>query len=156
MNMWLGNNVMQNPYRRGDFRLLRMPVEIIDRSAVLEMASQVRQLVEMDATAHVVDGVPVSISEVNQAEARLLDAQTRLIEELRQHPAAMLDLQPARERLNKAEMAARPMDWSAQIVNPEPLVTGLIAAWFESNAITPGSLGAEELTLPPPWGRPGT
>jgi len=159
MNAWRRGSLEHNPYVRTAFRVTRVTTETVRRAALIQRISQTKQIVEMRPDAHVVAGLPVSLTDVVAAEQILLNPAQRVSEELLHHGTERPPVAAA-QRLARQAAAAMRAD-----ITPEPAVqnVGALAAWaIEVSAACsradagPGaSFGALELNVGPPFGRSG-
>ena len=87
---WIRESVQKNPYRRPAFAIVRVPVLESQKRRIVQRAERTKKLCETTPESHVIDGKPVTKSEVNQALSRLLTSNTRIGEELIVHHPAMV------------------------------------------------------------------
>lgn|GEM_PF-2052850 len=156
MNIWRrGGSVMQNPYERTAFRIARVPAETVRYKTIVQLIGQTRRVVRAGAGVHAVKGRPVTDAELNAAEKVLLDAETRIAEELLHHraeppPARALDSllrkvrNPAGEGMETGETEAPSWlkSWVEEAARRVPDAPSSPCPFF----------GPDELTLVPPFG----
>jgi len=160
MNVWRRGPLSRNPYYHTAFRLARVPRETTDRTLIVELVSQTRQLAEAVPDAHSIRGKPVADSEINRAELVLLDPRQRILEELLEHPESLPAASPwealGREALEMMEAGG---STPLKLTNPKPFARWISQCYGRSLCAPADAgllFGAAELELPPPWGRPGT
>ncbi len=141
--------VTRNPYHRSAFRMVMMPTEIIRHKTVSNYISQARDLVKTNPGVHAIQGEPVSLADLVDAEKVLQEQphQARILEELIEHPTESLALDHLknleRELLEsiqpRQELSELPMQleflrlWLPELVEqilddigrPDPLFGGL-------------------------------
>lgn len=156
MGIWTEGPVTCNPYRRTVFRIAMLPREATSRAAVVGAVADARDAVSVNPGAHRVDGVAVSLEDVNTAETVLLDPACRAAHELLAHATETASTERVRRLAGDARrllraVADRPSP--AGMIGPAALASeclyGLVG---ESFPVVPW-LGGLELEPVPPFGR---
>lgn len=157
LNLWRRGPLQRNPYRQTAFRLARVPREVTDRSMVVELVAQTRQVSELDPQAHLVDGHPVSASDLNQAELVLLAPSRRVLEELLEPGVESVARDRLRGLAREAAERLAPRNAGARHWTRPGVVEGWLAEAFreelEAGPGDAGGAGTGEADLLPPWGR---
>lgn len=155
MNPWRRGPVTQNPYYRTAFRVTRVPREITRHSTVVKMIGQTRNVVESDLSNHGIAGEPVTMAELNAAEKVILNAVSRLHEELLHHAAEPSPFGQLRKlALEVEKQLANPETPPLSISRPavfRPLAEHVLGLALESLPKPDPSFGARELGMPPPF-----
>lgn len=151
--VWRRESVTRNPYHFNAFRVAGVPVDLTERSWVAELIGQRRHLMAASPGVHAINGVPVSESDVNQAELILGDPRRRLIEELLTQAPAPADPRPLLDLDARLEEAMRPPSGESGIPGPNLLVLGrkVCSIWLHDHA-PHTAFGANELLPVRPWG----
>jgi hypothetical protein len=164
VNIWRreGRPVDENPYPSNAFQVARLPRRITARKQVVQVITSTRRIIQTDPDRHQIEGSPVSLADLNTAEAILLDPTRRILEELLEHAEerpALEHLQVlAQEVENNLEMQG-PL-----IVDPgylsRPGSREILQGWarqllrqaLEAEIQPDPSFGALETALVPPFG----
>lgn len=152
---WKRYRVTRNPYYRTAFRVARLPREITRHRTVSTMISQTRQVIKTDPQAHTIQGQPVQEFELTEAEKILMDARTRILEELIEHPAERLPLNHLKSLEAEIMASIQPVHELAEM----PVRLDFLKQWLPElieqilkEAGSPDPLfGALELELAPPF-----
>lgn len=154
---WKRTAVTRNPYYRTAFRVGRVPREVVRYRTVSILISQTRQVIRTDPMAHTIQDKPVTEEELNDAEKILLKNETRILEELIEHPAERLPL----DHLKSLELELRDSIQPAQALEDLEIRTEFLKGWLpelvdqalKDTGSPDGLLGALELELLPPFGK---
>jgi hypothetical protein len=124
---------------------------------VVQLIGQTRQLIHTDAQAYVINGEPVSDTQINAAEQVLLDPVRRVMEELLEHATERPPLERIRGLARDVAQMMQPLseqdigqsNWRAlELLAPE-----IIREFLSKVPSGDPSFGAMELETPPPFGR---
>lgn len=157
MKIWRHGNITNNPYQRTAFRVTRVPREVTRRRTIAHLIMQTKRMVKADPRSHIVEGKPVTLAEINKAEAVVLDVRKRILEEMMAHGREIPPLQRLEELTRKAldmiqyERKAESKD----LVNHKALrvvLQDLIQLYLNDVQAPEPCFGALELTLFPPFG----
>jgi len=157
VKIWRQGSITDNPYQRTAFRVTRLPREATRRRTIAHLVAQTKRMVEADPRSHIVDGKPVTLAEINQAEAVVLDVRERIVEEMVAHGREI----PPIHRLE--ELARKTLDMirsegsagAKGLVNRKALgvvFQELIQLYLNDVQAPESCFGALELKLHPPFG----
>lgn len=90
-----------NPYRRTPFQILGLSVTLKGRGPIMNAIRQRRQRIQNTPERFPLFGEPLDVAQVNEAEERILNPETRLYAELCTHRPRMvsIDLEDVPSRL---------------------------------------------------------
>jgi hypothetical protein len=157
MNIWRRSSLNKNPYARTAFRVARVSRETVRHRTLVQLIGRTKRIVNVDATAHIVGGKPITDAEINAAEAILLNPKQRIAEELLEHATEKLPL----ERIKKLAREAAEISAAQNAESLQETTTSGLQSWaqslvrrFVSSVESPDpSFGAPEVGLIPPFGR---
>jgi hypothetical protein len=154
----------ENPYVRTAFRIVKMARQVASRRTMVQRIHDARSIAQTDAESRSILGRPVTLEEINKAEAILLSAEDRILEELLVHATERPSRKRAGELARRAAEAMTPDDAPAAdeqppaAVNPkalQPLLDELAGKSLDAMGPAEAAFGAEELTVVPPFGQAG-
>jgi hypothetical protein len=154
MNVWRRGLLVENPYVRTAFRVARVPREITRRQTLVQYIGQTRAMLGADPQSHVIRGTAVTQQELNRAEAILLSAEDRILEELLTHAAESLRLRRIRQLIQEATEVMAPDQESSGPPDRRALariLRELIRLYLCQAQGAQAEFGALELELPAPF-----
>ena len=158
MNIWQRGTPTTNPYCRTAFRVARVPTDVVRHRTLVQTIAQTRRIVNTDPRAHSIEGVSVSLAELNAAEKVLLDPRSRIVEELLEHATEPEPLGPVRVLAAKVAAALSPGSRELPAVTNLrgllPWAQALVNQFLEENPGPDPALGDSEPTLLTPFGSP--
>jgi hypothetical protein len=150
--------VTRNPYQRTAFRVVMMPREIIRHRTVSNYITQARDLVKTNPKAHTIQGEPVTLADLVEAEKVLQEEphQARILEELIEHPTESLGLDHLKNLESELLESIQPRQGLAEL----PVQVDFLRLWLPElveqildEIGRPDPLfGGLELELRPPFG----
>lgn len=156
MNVWRRGSLSDNPYRRTAFAVARVPRETSRRRSLAQLIAQTRNVIRADPHAHVLDGRPVTLEQLNAAEKTLLDPQQRMVEELLHHATERPHLEHLRKLLQRCQQALESQPTSDEravdLRKLEGCLEHMLHLYLDAVPSPDASFGALELCLSPPFG----
>lgn len=164
VNIWRreGRPVDENPYPSNAFQMARLPRRITVRKQVVQVITSTRRIIQTDPDRHQIEGRPVTLADLNTAEAILLDPERRILEELLEHveekpPLEHLQAlaQEVESSLNRQEPLVMDPEYLSRPGSREILqrwARQLLRQALEAEIQPDPSFGALETALVPPFG----
>lgn len=158
MNVWRRSpQLSKNPYARTAFRMARVQREMVRHSTIVKLIGMTRNVVKADPEAHVIAGLPVSITELNAAEKILTDSKQRVLEELLEHAAERPKLEHVKHLAREVAESLAVDEAGQQGFDQAGLrqwANGLVQQFLDRAHQPDPSFGALETGLIPPFGIP--
>ena len=155
MNVWLKGPVTRNPYVRTAFRVAMVPREVVRRPSLVKRIAVTRRIASSSPEMNSILGVPVTLEEINAAEAVLLNPEERILVELLVHETETRDLRAVRSLVAEVEAAGPLPEAETMAVRPAALrvwMEELLQQCLEEQPAADPEFGGMEMDITPPFG----